>query len=144
MGYSVYYSDKNKRWQGYGVPAYCDHPDCKNVIDRGMAYVCCDNQEHTNSCGGFYCAEHESLCTLIAEDEFEDVEQDDVQELLDDYGLEEMPVFDEDGYFYHCQHKPIEVKEHPDWLKHIEKDESWQEWREKSHEELKLIRELVK
>lgn len=111
MGYSVYFSEKNQRWQGYGVSAYCDHPDCKNEIDRGMGYVCCGNQDHTNSCGGFYCSEHEGLCNIISEDELEDLEEEEVQELLCDYGLEEVPLFDEDGLYYHCQHKPIEVKE---------------------------------
>lgn len=144
MGYSVYYSDKNKRWQGYGVPAYCDHPNCKKTIDRGMGYVCCDDQDHMYSCGGFYCAEHADLCTLISKDEFEDLEDYDVQEKLEEYGLTDLPIFDGDGYFYHCQHKPIEAKEHPNWLEHIEKDESWREWREESPDELKRMQELMK
>lgn len=140
MGYAVYFSSKNNRWQGYGVTAYCDHPDCKETIDRGMGYVCCGNQEHSNSCGGFYCAKHESLCQLITEDEFEDFEDDEVQEQLEHYGLAEMPLFDEDGYFYHCQHKPIEAKEHPDWIKHVENDESWEEWRNNNPKALSLMK----
>ena len=36
MGYQVYWN--NGRWQGYGVPAYCDEKDCKNKIDRGLGY----------------------------------------------------------------------------------------------------------
>lgn len=135
MGYSVYFSDKNNRWQGYGVPAFCDHPGCKNEIDRGMAYVCCGNQEHTNSCGGFYCAEHAELCTLISEDEFDEaLDDEEVQEQLELYGLTEMPIFDEDGYFYHCEHKPIEAKEHPSWIKHVSADESWKQWRDEEPE----------
>ena len=58
MGYQVYWS--NGRWQGYGVPAYCDYPGCKEEIDRGMGYshtqdkeepasvFCCDNHTHEN------------------------------------------------------------------------------------------------
>jgi hypothetical protein len=37
MGYQVYWS--NDRWQGYGVPAFCDYPGCKEEIDRGMGYA---------------------------------------------------------------------------------------------------------
>ncbi|MFH7764588.1 hypothetical protein [Acinetobacter sp. BSP-28] len=124
--------------------AYCDHPGCKNEIDRGIGYVCCGDQDHMCSCGGFYCAEHESLCTIITEDEFEDLDQDDIQELLNHYDLTEMPVFDEDGYFYHCSHEPIEKdKEHPEWLKHVLTDETWQEWREKEPEMAKHYQELL-
>lgn len=144
MGYSLYFSDKNNRFQGYNMHAYCDHPGCKNEIDRGMGYVCCGNQDHENSCGGFYCSEHSELCTLITEDEFEGLEDDEVQEQLEHYGLTEMPVFDEDGYFYHCQHQPIEKdKEHPDWLQHVLTDETWQEWREKEPEMAKHYQELL-
>lgn len=36
MGYSVY--EHGGRWQGYGVPAYCDHKKCFEEIDRGMGF----------------------------------------------------------------------------------------------------------
>jgi len=36
MGYQIYWA--NGRWQGYGVPAYCDYENCKEEIDRGLAY----------------------------------------------------------------------------------------------------------
>lgn len=145
MGYSVYYSDKNTRFQGYAMHAYCDHPGCKNEIDRGMGYVCCGNQDHPNSCGGFYCAEHADLCTLISEDEFEEaLDDEEVQEQLESYGLTEMPVFDEDGYFYHCQHEPIEKdKEHPQWLNHVLTDESWEEWRNANPEMRQKYQDLL-
>lgn len=36
MGYGVYQA--NGRVQGYEIPAYCDYPGCREVIDRGMGY----------------------------------------------------------------------------------------------------------
>jgi hypothetical protein len=56
MGYQVYWS--NGRWQGYGVPAYCDHKGCGNEIDRGLGY------QHPNDDDGmtpsvFVCAGHQ-------------------------------------------------------------------------------------
>lgn len=36
MSYSVYWM--NERFQGYGVPAYCDCNGCKTKIDRGLGY----------------------------------------------------------------------------------------------------------
>lgn len=36
---------------GYGVPAECDHPECKTRIDRGMAYQC-------ETCNLFFCGMH--------------------------------------------------------------------------------------
>lgn len=40
MGWSIGYDNNWKRDIGYGVPATCDHPDCNEEIDRGLAYVC--------------------------------------------------------------------------------------------------------
>lgn len=57
MGYSVY-EDRNVagRWAGYAVPAECDLPDCTSLIDRGMAYLC-ENEEGCG-CGFFFCSDH--------------------------------------------------------------------------------------
>lgn len=143
MGYSCYTSEKHGREQGYDVPAICDHPDCSVEIDRGVGYVCLDNQDHTASCGGFYCSEHSALAFIISEDEFEDLDDDDAQELAESYGLKEKPEFDEDGYFYICQHKPIEYKETRSWLEHIMGDESWQKWREEEPARAERIKTLL-
>lgn len=50
MGYSIG-EGKFGRDIGYGVPAECDHPDCKEQIDRGMSYLC-------ESCGQYFCIKH--------------------------------------------------------------------------------------
>ena len=51
MGYSVYFTTTNDRWQGYGVPGICDLPSCLKDIDLGLAYMC-------DRCELFYCAKH--------------------------------------------------------------------------------------
>jgi len=140
MGYSVYYSIENNRFQGYGVPAYCDHPDCTNEIDRGISYVCCGDQLHTNSCGGYYCQDHEHLCLILLEEDFEGLTSDEISENFD---LDECPEFDEDGYFYQCKHKPIQHKEHPEWVEHMSTDESWNVWRNENKELFNHMKSLV-
>lgn len=40
MGYGVYWVPERNRWEGYGVPAVCDFPDCDEKIDHGIAYRC--------------------------------------------------------------------------------------------------------
>jgi len=59
MGWSIGYDETWKRDIGYGVPAYCDHPDCWAEIHRGLSYVCGGEPyggEH--GCGLFFCAHH--------------------------------------------------------------------------------------
>ena len=129
MGYSVYFSDKNNRWQGYGVPAYCDYPDCKNVIDRGMGYVCCENQNHMASCEHFFCEEHKYQ--YVYQDELEDMTDEELEELGID-SRDEEPCDEDDGIIC-CKHK-IEPKEHPSWIKHVSADDSWKQWREEESE----------
>ena len=60
MGWSVGFDSRWNRDIGYGVPAYCDHPGCGEVIDRGLAYVCCDEQPYggDNGCGLYFCRKH--------------------------------------------------------------------------------------
>lgn len=61
MGWSIGYDGNWKRDIGYGVPAICDHPGCKNAIDRGLSYVCADYTPHggERGCGLFFCNEHQ-------------------------------------------------------------------------------------
>ena len=51
MAWSIGYDDRWNRDIGYGVPAQCDHPQCKEAIDRGLAYLC-------SGCGLFFCSPH--------------------------------------------------------------------------------------
>jgi hypothetical protein len=60
MGWSLGYDDRWKRDIGYGVPAWCDNPECNEKIDRGLAYVCCDEQPYggDDGCGLYFCDKH--------------------------------------------------------------------------------------
>lgn len=113
MGWAVGYDDRWSRDIGYGVPAWCDHPQCNAVIDRGLAYVCCDQEPYggEKGCGLYFCSEHtrgnsRHRCSP-------------------------------------CSHgrKPYPPKpEHPEWIEHKLTDPSWQEWRDKHADECAALR----
>lgn len=66
MGWSLGYDSNWNRDVGYGVPAYCDHPGCDEKINRGLAYVCCDQQMYggEDGCGLYFCSNHRTAeCT---------------------------------------------------------------------------------
>jgi hypothetical protein len=70
MGYSVYWA--NGRWQGYGVPAYCDYPGCKEKIDRGMGWQHKEEKEFSDPytfCCSKHC--HEPLESFYVDTEIE-------------------------------------------------------------------------
>lgn len=115
MGWSLGYDEKWKRWIGYGVPAYCDHPDCNKEIDRGLAFVCGgEPYGGENGCGLFFCSEHLSVNSLCQRCE-----------------TGKKPF------------KP--KKEHPKWIKHIITDKSWRVWREENKKEFeKLLKKWEK
>lgn len=60
MGWSIGYDEKWKRDIGYGVPAFCDHPGCGAEIDRGLSFVCRDEQPYggEDGCGLYFCEKH--------------------------------------------------------------------------------------
>lgn len=97
------------RFVGYGVVAYCDYPGCFVTIDRGLSYKCEDFSysenldEDPEGCGGFFCESHRTY------NKCEDC-----------------------SYGFFSGWGPDYAKEHPDWLYHILKDESWEEWRNES------------
>lgn len=111
MSWSIGYDRNWNRDIGYGVPAFCDHPDCQETIDRGLAYVCCGEKPYggEEGCGLYFCGKHSTagdhLCERCAA------------------GL--LPF---DG-------KP----DHPEWIKHKLTDESWQQWRDENPEEVKTL-----
>jgi len=59
MGWSIGFDSTWQRDIGYGVPTYCDYPECDEEIHRGLAYVC-GNEPYggENGCGLFFCGEH--------------------------------------------------------------------------------------
>ena len=60
MSWSIGFDSRWNRDIGYGVPAYCDHPKCNAKIDRGLAYVCCNEEPYggERGCGLYFCGLH--------------------------------------------------------------------------------------
>lgn len=108
MGWSIGFDTNWDRDIGYGVPAYCDHPECSETIDRGLSYVCGgEPYGGEKGCGLFFCEKHKRWA---------DVDIDDNAPQLCDFCLGNVEEFPP---------KP----EHPDWMEFKLKDESWQQWR---------------
>lgn len=103
MSWSIGYDDTWKRDIGYGVPAYCDHPECNEEIDRGLGYVCGGEPYGGDwGCGLYFCSKHQ----------------------------EGVPGFCERCVSHQT---PFKAKaDHPTWIHHKMTDESWREWREQT------------
>lgn len=103
MGWAI--GQDGDRDIGYGVVAYCDHPGCMEKIDRGLGYVCCEEQPYggENGCGLYFCAKHSNgrgKCERCQKGE-----------------------------------KPFTMKaDHPDWIAWKLTDDSWSKWRAKNRE----------
>lgn len=59
MDYQVY--KVGHRYGGYGVPSYCEHPDCNAEIDRGMAHACGGEPFSEVGCDRYFCGKHLDL-----------------------------------------------------------------------------------
>lgn len=112
MGWS--YGLVGGRDVGYGVPAYCDHPDCNTEIDRGLGYICGYQQigGGEEGCGNFFCSVHGggTLCQRCAE------------------GKDAFP----------------EKADHPKWLRWKLRDSSWADWRRQNAEAVEAIRTALR
>lgn len=121
MSWSIGYDDKWKRDIGYGVPAFCDHPDCGKEIHRGLSYVCGGEAyggEH--GCGLYFCEAHRAHCEVM--------------------GLDVVPLCERCGE----RKEPFTPSpEHPEWIHHKLTDESWKEWREQNPEAVRVMQELA-
>lgn len=115
MGWSVGYDENWKRDIGYGVPSICDHPDCKEEIDRGLSYVCGgEPYGGDRGCGLYFCSGH-----LHYADKLE-------------------------GQFCPRCHPRIKKPYTPkpdtlEWVEHKLTDESWEVWRDENPEEVKKL-----
>lgn len=132
MGWSLGHDTNWDRFIGYGVPAYCDHPDCDAEIDRGLAYVCCEQQPYggEHGCGLYFCEEHRR--SWIAFD------PEDVNEEGDGtHGCERCAMIDGEGN----RAEPFEPKpEHPRWISHLLNDPSWAKWRGENRKMVKKLK----
>lgn len=109
MGWSLGFDSRWNRDIGYGVPAWCDHPNCNAEIDRGLSYVCGGEPyggEH--GCGLYFCSKHY---------------------WFHDFGDN---VLRQSCRRCKTHKEPFKPKpDHPDWIRHKMTDESWKEWRKK-------------
>jgi len=127
MSWSIGFDKKWNRDIGYGVPAYCDHPECSKEIDRGLSYVCANQEPRGGEgCGLYFCEEHKGFFK-------EAVTQDDeeLEPLISDCCLR-------------CREgkEPFTPKpEHPEWIAWKQTDPSWAEWR---REQRKINKTAVK
>lgn len=105
MGWSIGWDPSWSRDIGYGVPASCDHPNCRRVIDRGLSYVCGgEPYGGEKGCGLYFCGKHGGgyLCArCLAYDENSEAD------------------------FVAFTPKP----DHPRWVKHKATHPSWAQWR---------------
>lgn len=123
MGWSIGYSKKHDRFIGYGVPSYCEHPECKTLIDRGLDYICGSSIGGGElGCGMFFCHEHLEKAEIQAKPGWVQV-CDRCINCEGDYEL-----------------KP----EHPQWINHVLNDDSWKQWRDENSSKVKAFSKLQK
>jgi hypothetical protein len=111
MSWSIGYDESWKRDIGYGVPALCDHPDCNVEINRGLSYVCANEEPYggNHGCGLYFCEMHRGFI---------------------DWTKGEI-----------CAHKNIEAKpDIPMWIDWKLTDKSWQRWRDENPDEVAKMR----
>jgi len=116
MGWAVGFDIRWQRDIGYGILAYCDHPDCNEEIDRGLSYVCADEEPHGgDGCGLYFCQKHLGFSqfpeTKNEEDDPDAIISNCCERCRD--GLNPFPA------------KP----EHPFWICFKLRDPSWATWR---------------
>lgn len=121
VGWSIGFDSRWQRDIGYGVPATCDHPDCDEEIDRGLSYVCCEQEPYggESGCGLFFCSKH----MVIGED-------DDLPFRCERCAAETHP-FDA---------KPDRLE----WIAHKVSCPSWQQWRDENpRQTYELLQQLT-
>jgi len=118
MGWSVGFDTQWQRDIGYGVPAFCDHPDCNKEINRGLGYVCGgEPYGGERGCGLYFCSRHLLIHSKLPQ------------------------------LCSRCsprRQKPFSpTPDHPTWIKHKLKDPSWKQWRDENPEEVENLREKI-
>lgn len=117
MGWSIGWDPTWQRDIGYGVPAYCDHPECNAEIDRGLSHVCGSEEPYggEHGCGLYFCEGHHSGSRGDA------------------YNLCPRCTANRGPFYYP---KP----DHPRWIEHKLTDSSWAEWRAENPAEVDRLR----
>lgn len=131
MGYQVY--KVGHRWGGYGVPSYCEFPECNEEIDRGMSYACGGEPFSETGCDRYFCSKHKA---------YECWKRDGSEEKCDHESKCECECFE---VCLRCANgnQPFPYKpEHPTWVRHLLKDKSWATWRKENPEEVAELKTL--
>lgn len=110
MGYAIYWVDKHRRFGGYGVPAQCEHPDCRRRIHRGLAFLCgSEPGGDETGCGLYFCEKHRlgvGLCERCAKGKRPFRAKPDTKV----------------------------------WMRHLLKNRTWRQWRDENPREVSAIR----
>jgi len=131
MGYQIY--KVGHRWGGYGVPSYCEHPDCSEEIDRGMAHACGGEPFSEIGCDKYFCGKH----LVLAGFDLDNLPCKHIKKCKCECGFVcERCAAGESPFDY----KP----EHPTWVKHLLKDKSWAKWRKENPQEVKELRAALR
>lgn len=112
MGWSIGFDEHWQRDIGYGVPAYCDHPQCVEKIDRGLSFVCGgEPYGGEKGCGLYFCGKHLGVDSRCAR----------CRNRRRPYAA-----------------KP----DHPEWMRWKLTDESWQQWRDENPKDIARLAAL--
>jgi len=133
MGYACY--QIGNRFCGYGVPSYCEHPDCNEEIDRGMAYACGGEPYSEVGCDMYFCHKHLQYTGFKRDGSDERCDHEDDCEC--EFFNVCLPCSTGKPSF---PYKP----EHPDWIKHVLKDKTWSDWRKENPETVKEFKIQIK
>lgn len=118
MGWSIGFDKNWNRDIGYGVPAYCDAPGCMKEIDRGLSFVCGGEPYGGEyGCGLYFCLAHLWMPSG----------RRDCSQLCRRCSRWQKP------------YKRI-APEHPTWLRHKLRDETWRQWRTENPKQVEAIR----
>lgn len=103
MSWTIGYDEALDRDVGHLVTAYCDHPGCNAVINRGLAFTCGGEfMGGDHGCGLHFCPEHLT------------------------YGDGDHRVCERCA----AGERRFDVKgDHPDWMRHKLEHPSWAAWR---------------
>ena len=116
MGYQCY--QVGQRYAGYGVPAYCEYPSCRKVIDRGVSYACGGEPFSEYGCDRYFCGKHLHYGYFKTDGSKCNHEHDcrcDCAQVCE-------RCRDDKALFPY-------KSEHPTWMRWMLKDKSWEEWR---------------
>ncbi len=120
MGWAIGFDENWGRDIGYSIPAYCDHPSCNKQINRGLSYVCADQEPYGGEgCGLYFCEKHKGYGTYTDDEE-------------------EEPILSDSCLRCSKGKDPYKPKpEHPTWVRWKLVHPSWASWREECPDEVK-------